>query len=72
MSVNKVIILGRLARDPEIAYTQSGMAVCKFSLATSKKKKDGQEVTAWHRCTAFDKRAETIARYVEKGAAALC
>ena len=67
MSVNKVIILGRLGQDPELKYTQSGMAVCKFSLATSKKKKDGTEVTAWHRCTAFDKRGEVIAQYLSKG-----
>ncbi|MCP3923825.1 MAG: single-stranded DNA-binding protein [Desulfobacterales bacterium] len=65
--VNKVIILGNLGRDPEVTYTQSGMAVCKFSLATSKKRKDGSEVTAWHRCTAFDKRGEAIGRYVNKG-----
>jgi len=65
--VNKIIILGRLGQDPEMTYTQSGMAVCKFSLATSKKKKDGSEVTAWHRCVAFDKRAELISQYVSKG-----
>jgi len=65
--VNKVIILGNMGRDPEITYTQSGMAVCKFSLATSKKKKSGEEVTSWHRCTAFDKRGEAIGNYVKKG-----
>ncbi len=65
--VNKVILLGNLGRDPEISYTQAGMAICKFSIATSKKKRDGSEKTEWHRCTAFDKRAETISRYVSKG-----
>jgi len=65
--VNKAIILGRLGRDPEMTYTPSGLAVCKFSLATSKKRKDGQEVTQWHRCTAFDKAGELISRYVSKG-----
>lgn len=65
--VNKVIILGNCGKQPELSYTQGGMAVCKFSLATSKKKKDGTEVTAWHRCTAFGKTAETIAQYVGKG-----
>ena len=65
--VNKAIILGRLGRDPEMTYTASGLAVCKFSLATSKKMKDGQEVTQWHRCTAFDKAGELISRYVNKG-----
>jgi single-strand DNA-binding protein len=65
--VNKAIILGRLGRDPEMTYTQSGMAVCKFSLATSRKMKDGQEVTQWHRCTAFNKTGELISQYVNKG-----
>ncbi len=65
--VNKAIILGHLGQNPEISYTQSGLAVCKFSLATSKKQKNGQEVTQWHRCTAFDKAGELIAKYVSKG-----
>ncbi len=65
--VNKAIILGHLGQNPEISYTQSGLAVCKFSLATSRKQKNGQEVTQWHRCTAFDKAGELIAKYVSKG-----
>lgn len=65
--VNKVIIMGNLGRDPELSYTQGGMAICKFSLATSKKNKAGEEKTSWHRCTAFGKTAETIAQYVGKG-----
>ena len=65
--VNKAIILGNLGRDPEMTYTPSGLAVCKFSLATSKKMKDGQEVTQWHRCTAFGKTGELISQYVNKG-----
>jgi len=65
--VNKAIILGRLGQNPEISYTQSGLAVCKFSLATSRKQKNGQEVTQWHRCTAFDKAGELISKYVSKG-----
>lgn len=65
--VNKVILLGRLGQDPEMTYTPSGMAVCKFSLATSKKKKDGMEVTAWHRCTAFGKTGEILGQYMSKG-----
>ncbi len=65
--VNKAVILGRLGQNPEISYTQSGLAVCKFSIATSRKQKNGQEVTQWHRCTAFDKAGELIAKYVSKG-----
>lgn len=65
--VNKVILVGRLGRDPEMTYTPGGMAVCKFPLATSKKKKDGAEVTSWHRCTAFGKTGEMIGQYLSKG-----
>jgi len=65
--VNKAILLGRLGKDPEFQTTQSGMAICKLSLATSRKKKDGQEVTQWHRCTAFNKTGEIISQYVKKG-----
>jgi single-strand DNA-binding protein len=65
--INKAIILGRLGQNPEISYTQSGLAVCKFSIATSRKQKHGQEVTQWHRCTAFDKAGELISKYVSKG-----
>lgn len=65
--VNKVILLGNLGRDPELSHTPGGMAVCKFSLATSRKQKDGTEITAWHRCTAFNKTAEVIDQYLSKG-----
>ena len=65
--VNKVIIVGNLGKDPEISYTGGGMAVCKFSLATSRKQKDGTDKTSWHRCTAFNKAAELIGQYVAKG-----
>ena len=65
--VNKVIIMGNLGRDPELSYSQGGMAICKFSLATSKKNKAGEEKTSWHRVNAFGKTAETIAQYVGKG-----
>lgn len=65
--VNKAIILGHLGRDPEMTYTPAGLAVCKFSIATSRKMKDGQEVTQWHRCTAFGKTGELISQYVNKG-----
>ena len=65
--VNKVILLGNLGRDPEITYSPSGMAICKFSLATLKRRKDGTDVTQWHKIVAFDKRGETIGQYVKKG-----
>ena len=72
MSVNKVIILGRLGGDPETRYLPSGDAVCNFSVATSEKWKDKstgeqQERTEWHRCSAFGRTAEVIAEYFLKG-----
>ena len=65
--VNKAIILGRLGKDPDSTTTGAGTAICKFSMATSRKMKNGEESTQWHRCTAFGKSAELIAQYVKKG-----
>ncbi len=72
MSVNKVIILGRLGADPEVKYTPSGMAVAQLSLATNRKAKnpetgDWEDKTEWHRVVFFDKKAEAIGQYVKKG-----
>lgn len=65
--VNKVIIMGNVGNEPELTYTQGGMAVCKFSVATSKKMKDGSEKTSWHRCVSFGKTGEAIRQYIGKG-----
>ena len=69
--VNKAIILGRLGKDPEIRFAQSGIGVCNFSVATSErwKKKDGttEERTEWHNVVAFEKLAENCAEYLKKG-----
>ena len=70
--VNKVIIIGNLGRDPEIRYTQSGAAICNFSVATSESwidKNSGQkqERTEWHRIVIFGKQAENAAKYLAKG-----
>ncbi|HEY7836979.1 MAG TPA: single-stranded DNA-binding protein [Terriglobales bacterium] len=71
-SVNKVILLGRLGKDPELKYTPSGQAVTKFSLATSERWKDKnsgefQEKTEWHNIVLWAKLAETAAQYLTKG-----
>ena len=71
-SVNKVILIGRLGKDPEVRRLQSGDAVCNFSLATSDKYKDKttgeyKENTEWHNITAYGKLAEIIERYLKKG-----
>jgi len=69
--VNKVILLGNLGRDPEVKYTQSGMAVARFSLATTEraKDKDGnwQDKTEWHNLVAFGRTAEVAGEYLKKG-----
>ena len=69
--VNKVILIGNLGADPEMRYTAGGTAVCKFSLATSRKftGKDGQkqEKTEWHRIVAWAKLAEICGQYLSKG-----
>ncbi|MCH7691122.1 MAG: single-stranded DNA-binding protein [candidate division Zixibacteria bacterium] len=71
MSVNKVILIGRLGKDPDLRYTPSGKAVATFSLATTERWKgqDGQrqESTTWHNIVAWGKQAETIKEYLSKG-----
>lgn len=69
--VNKVILVGNLGKNPELTYTPGGMAVGKFSLATTEGRKnaDGEWVdhTEWHNIVAFGKTAETAGQYLEKG-----
>jgi single-strand DNA-binding protein len=71
MSVNKVILLGRLGKDPEVRYMANGEAVANFSIATSESWKDKsgekQEKTEWHNCTAYKRLAEIVGEYVKKG-----
>lgn len=71
-SVNKVIVLGNLARDPEIRYTTSGTAVVSVSVATNRSWKDKQsgekqEEVEFHRIVAYDRLAEIIGEYCAKG-----
>jgi single-strand DNA-binding protein len=71
MSVNKVILVGRLGKDPETRYTSSGQAVCNFSLATDETYKDRagerQKRTEWHRIVVWAKQAEIAQQYLHKG-----
>ncbi|HQT93267.1 MAG: hypothetical protein B7Z61_07585 [Acidobacteria bacterium 37-71-11] len=71
MSVNKAILIGNIGRDIELRHTPSGLAVAKFSLATSENRKDKngqrQEQTEWHNIVAFDKLAEFCGKYLGKG-----
>ena len=70
-SVNKVILIGNLGKDPEVKYTPSGTAVAKFSLATNEryKDKDGQwqDRTEWHNIVAWQRMAEIVGEYLKKG-----
>jgi single-strand DNA-binding protein len=71
-SVNKVILIGNLGRDPEVRYMPSGSAMCTVAIATSRnwKNKDSgerQEETEWHRVVFFDRLAEIAGEYLKKG-----
>ena len=71
MSINKVMLIGRLGQDPELKYTPSGAAVCNFSMATSDSWTDKagqkQERTEWHRIVVWGKLAELCNQYLAKG-----
>ena len=71
-SLNKVILIGHLGKDPELKYTADGTAYARFSLATSDsfKNKEGKDVerTEWHYITVWRKLAEICGQYLKKGA----
>ena len=70
-SVNKVILVGNLGKDPEVKYTPGGTAVAKFSLATNERYKDKegqwQDRTEWHNIVAWQRLAEIAGEYLKKG-----
>jgi len=74
MSVNKVILVGRLGRDPETRFTSGGQAVANFSIATDESYKDRngerQKRTEWHRLVVWGKQAEIVQKYLKKGSEA--
>lgn len=69
--LNKVILIGRLGRDPETRFMANGEAVCNFSVATSEKYTDKngqrQEATEWHNVTMYRKLAEIAGQYLKQG-----
>jgi single-strand DNA-binding protein len=69
--INKVILVGRLGRDPETRYTSSGQAVCNFTMATDESFKtrsgERQQRTEWHRIVMWGKLAEIAQQYLKKG-----
>ncbi|MDO4682049.1 MAG: single-stranded DNA-binding protein [Lautropia sp.] len=70
-SVNKVILVGNLGRDPEVRYTAEGTAMCNLSVATTQQWKDKsgerREETEWHRVNMFGRLAEIAGEYLKKG-----
>jgi single-strand DNA-binding protein len=70
-SVNKVILVGNLGKDPEVKYTPNGVPVAKFSLATNERFKDKsgewQDRTEWHNIVVWQRLAEIVGEYVKKG-----
>ncbi|RLD62816.1 MAG: single-stranded DNA-binding protein [Bacteroidetes bacterium] len=71
MSVNKVILLGNVGKDPEVRHLESGVTVARFTLATSEKftNKNGEKVetTEWHNIVVWRKLAEIVEKYIKKG-----
>lgn len=66
--MNKVILVGRICRDPEVRYAQAGTAVGRFSIAVDRRfKKDGQPSADFFNCTVFGKQAEFTEKYLRKG-----
>lgn len=65
--MNNVILIGRLAREPEVSYTPSGKAVCKFTLAVDRPTKTEDKTADFIRITAWSAQAENIGRYLHKG-----
>src|SRR5471030_2246042 len=70
-SINKVILVGNVGKDPEIKYTPSGVALAKFSIATNERFKDKsgewQDRTEWHNVLAWQRLAEIVGEYVHQG-----
>lgn len=67
--MNKVILCGRLTKDPEVRYSQGGMAIARYTLAVDRrgKKTEGTQTADFISCTAFDKSAEFVEKYIRKG-----
>jgi len=65
-TLNKVMLIGNLGRDPEVKDA-NGLKIVRFSIATSEKKKDKEDLVEWHNCVVFGKLAEICEKYLVKG-----
>lgn len=72
MSINKVILVGRVGKDAEIKTFDNGGKIATFSLATSYKTKDKKEITTWHNLVLRNNSAENISKYIKKGLLLYC
>ncbi|PIC65361.1 single-stranded DNA-binding protein [Sporosarcina sp. P13] len=70
--INRVVLVGRLTKDPELKYTTSGIAVCRFTLACNRpfKSEGGEQQADFIQCVAWRKQAENISNYLNKGSLA--
>lgn len=68
MSLNKVLLIGNVGKDPDVRHLENGVSVASFSLATSEKSRDRGEVTEWHNIVAWRQQADFAANYIRKGA----
>ena len=66
-TINRVELLGRVGADPEMKYTANGTAVTQLRLATDRVRKGGEAETDWHTVVVWDKLADAVAQYVQKG-----
>lgn len=65
--MNKVFLIGNLTHDPELTETQSGISVCRFSIAVNRRSADGERKADFYNVTAWRGLGETVARYAQKG-----
>ena len=72
MAINSVVLVGRLTKDPDLKYTQSGVAVCRFTLAVNRPftNQQGQREADFVNCTTWRKQAENVANFLRKGSQA--
>lgn len=67
MSMQKMLIIGNLGKDPELKYNQSGKPVTRFSVAVTERRKEGEDETEWFNAVTFGQTAENVNRYLKKG-----
>jgi single-strand DNA-binding protein len=71
MSYNKTIIVANLGRQPELRYQPDGTAICNFTAATNRKKKNGEKITTWFRVSVWGAQGEACNQYLQKGSKVL-